>query len=135
MPLPYLHELLTGPQLFKKAIQTQLVSLMLICWIVIIRWIALYSNSSLYGHPLTSDTSLLQFALSPLHFLYKCNPSNMDTPLIWTLSMPPYFLYKGFDWGQVHVAAARKRSHQWCVSLTPKNTKTSGRMTCHCFLV
>ena len=33
-----------------------------------------------------------------------------------------------------HVAAARKRSHQWCVSLTPSNTKTIGRMTCHCFL-
>ena len=32
-----------------------------------------------------------------------------------------------------HVAAARKRSHQWCVSLTPNNTKTMGRMTCHCF--
>ena len=32
-----------------------------------------------------------------------------------------------------HVAAARKSSHQWCVSLTPNNTKTMGRMTCHCF--
>ena len=35
---------------------------------------------------------------------------------------------------KVHVAAARKRSHQWCVSLTPNNTKTIGRMTCNCFL-
>ena len=34
-----------------------------------------------------------------------------------------------------HVAAAWKRSHQWCVSLTPNNTKTIGRMTCHCFLL
>ena len=25
-------------------------------------------------------------------------------------------------------------SGQWCVSLTPNNTKTIGRMTCHCFL-
>ena len=33
-----------------------------------------------------------------------------------------------------HVAAVQKRSHQWCVSLTPSNTKTIGRMTCHCFL-
>ena len=33
-----------------------------------------------------------------------------------------------------HVAAVQKRSHQWCVSLTPSNTKTLGRMTCHCFL-
>ena len=33
-----------------------------------------------------------------------------------------------------HVAAAWKRSHQWCISLTPNNTKTIGRMTCHCFL-
>ena len=33
-----------------------------------------------------------------------------------------------------HVAAAWKRSHQWCVSLTPNNTKTIERMTCHCFL-
>ena len=32
------------------------------------------------------------------------------------------------------VAAARKRSHRWWVSLTPNNTKTIGRMTCHCFL-
>ena len=31
-----------------------------------------------------------------------------------------------------HVAAARKRSHQWGVSLTPNNIKTMGRMTCHC---
>ena len=36
--------------------------------------------------------------------------------------------------GHVHVAAARKRSHQWCISLTPNNTKTIGRMTCLCFL-
>ena len=36
--------------------------------------------------------------------------------------------------GHVHVAAARKRSHQWCISLTPNNTKTVGRMTCLCFL-
>ena len=34
----------------------------------------------------------------------------------------------------LHVAAARKRSHQWCVSLTPNNTNTVGRMTRHCFL-
>ena len=34
-----------------------------------------------------------------------------------------------------HVAAApRKRSHQWCPTLTPKNTKTIERITCHCFL-
>ena len=33
-----------------------------------------------------------------------------------------------------HVAADQKRSHQWRVSLTPNNTKTIGRMTCHCFL-
>ena len=33
-----------------------------------------------------------------------------------------------------HIAATWKRSHQWCVSLTPNNTKTIGRMTCHCFL-
>ena len=31
-----------------------------------------------------------------------------------------------------HVVAAGKRSHQWCVSLTPNNTKTIGRMTCPC---
>ena len=36
-------------------------------------------------------------------------------------------------WGG-HLAAARKRSHQWCVTLTPNNAKTIGRMTCHCFL-
>ena len=32
-----------------------------------------------------------------------------------------------------HVAAALKRSHQWCVFLTPKNTKNIQRMTGHCF--
>ena len=26
-----------------------------------------------------------------------------------------------------------KRSLQWCATLTPRNTKTMGRMTCHCF--
>ena len=35
---------------------------------------------------------------------------------------------------QRDVAAAWKRSHQWCVSLTPNNTKTIVRMTCHEFL-
>ena len=39
---------------------------------------------------------------------------------------------KGKTWG--HVAAARKRSHQWRVSLTPNNTKIIGRIKCHCFL-
>ena len=34
----------------------------------------------------------------------------------------------------VYVAAARKRSHQFYVPLTPNNTKTIERMTCHCFL-
>ena len=33
-----------------------------------------------------------------------------------------------------HVAAVRERSHQWCVFLTPKNTKNIQRMTGHCFL-
>ena len=33
-----------------------------------------------------------------------------------------------------HLAAARKRSHQWCLTLTPNNTETVERMTCHCFL-
>ena len=32
------------------------------------------------------------------------------------------------------VAAARKRSHQWYVSLTPNNNNAIERMTCHCFL-
>ena len=36
------------------------------------------------------------------------------------------------NWG--HVAAARKRSHQWYLTLTPNNTKTIERLTCHCFL-
>ena len=29
-----------------------------------------------------------------------------------------------------HVAATRK-SHRWCLTLTPNNTKTIERMTCH----
>ena len=33
-----------------------------------------------------------------------------------------------------HVAATRK-SHRWCLTLTPNNTKTIERMTCHCFLL
>ena len=33
-----------------------------------------------------------------------------------------------------HLAAARKRSHQWCLALTPNITETIERMTCHCFL-
>ena len=33
-----------------------------------------------------------------------------------------------------HVAAARKRSHQWCLTLTPNNMETIERITCHCFL-
>ena len=44
------------------------------------------------------------------------------------LTWPAYGLRRS------HVAAARKRSHQWWVSLAPSNTKTIGRMTCHCFL-
>ena len=33
-----------------------------------------------------------------------------------------------------HVAAAWKRSQQWCLTLTPNKTETIERMTCHCFL-
>ena len=29
-----------------------------------------------------------------------------------------------------HVAASRKRCHQWCLTLTPNNTETIERMTC-----
>ena len=36
--------------------------------------------------------------------------------------------------GHVHVAAARRTSHQWCLTLTSNNTKTIERMTFHCFL-
>ena len=36
--------------------------------------------------------------------------------------------------GKKKEAAARKRSHQWCLTLTPNNTETIERMTCHCFL-
>ena len=36
--------------------------------------------------------------------------------------------------GHVHVAAARRTSHQWCLTLTSNNTKTIDRMTFHCFL-
>ena len=41
-----------------------------------------------------------------------------------------------FDTGAAgdSVAAARKRGHQWYLTLTPNNTKTIERMTCHCFL-
>ena len=35
--------------------------------------------------------------------------------------------------GQGHVAAARKRSHQWCLTLTPNNTETTEKMTRPCF--
>ena len=40
-----------------------------------------------------------------------------------------------FDTGAAgdSVAAARKRGHQWCLTLTPHNTKTIERMTCHRF--
>ena len=101
---------------------------MLICWIVIYPMDSIIQSIlsvQTYRHTLNTDTSLLQtVCFVPLHFLYKRNPNN-HTPLS---------ILMGFDWGQVHVAAPQKRSHQWCVSLTPKNTKTSGRMTCHCFL-
>ena len=40
--------------------------------------------------------------------------------------------WKCLNFGQV--AAALERSHQWCLTLTPNNTKTIERMTCHCFL-
>ena len=33
-----------------------------------------------------------------------------------------------------HVAAARKRSHQWCLTLTSNNTETTKKMTRPCFL-
>ena len=32
------------------------------------------------------------------------------------------------------VAAARKRSYQWCPTLSSNNTETIERMTCYCFL-
>ena len=36
--------------------------------------------------------------------------------------------------GGGHVAAAWKRIHQWCLTLTLNTTETIERMTCHCFL-
>ena len=48
------------------------------------------------------------------------------TSSIWVPPHPPGT--------HLHVAAAREISHQWCVSLTPNNSKTIGSMTCHCFL-
>ena len=41
-------------------------------------------------------------------------------------------LFQTKQWG--HVAPAQKRSHKWCLTLTPKNTSIIERMTCHCFL-
>ena len=41
-------------------------------------------------------------------------------------------LFQTKQWG--HVAAALKRSYQWCLNLTPNNTETIERITCHCFL-
>ena len=34
-----------------------------------------------------------------------------------------------------HVAAVWKRGYQWCLALTPNNTKTIQRMKCNCFLL
>ena len=47
------------------------------------------------------------------------------------------FLFKKRFYGKTlpkDVAAPGKRSQQWCLTLTPNNTKTIERMTCPCFL-
>ena len=63
-------------------------------------------------------------------------------PIRYNIDPPEWYRYKAvYNFANIsfnisslgHVAAARKRSHQWWVSLTPNNTKTMGRMTCHCF--
>ena len=50
-----------------------------------------YSRTSLYGHPLNTDTSLLRtvFLLPSPYIFSLLNPLNMDTPSLGTLSMPP----------------------------------------------
>ena len=49
------------------------------------------------------------------------------------LSPNDTFLYALARFGFVggHVAAVRKRSRKWCLTLTPQNTKTIERMTQH----
>ena len=43
-------------------------------------------------------------------------------------------LQKTIQWIWESCSSCSKRSHQWCLTLTPSNTETIERMTCHCFL-
>ena len=60
----------------------------------------------------------------------KNNRDNTRTNTMWVTCPHNTVITKMFG----SCSSYSGRSHQWCVSLTPKNTKTSGRMTCHCFL-
>ena len=75
--------------------------------------------------------------LSSKYSLRKCMELRLENLFVdgvrpWALGQPLGIPVKKKN--VCHVAAAWKRSHQWCVSLTPNNTKTNGRMTCHCFV-
>ena len=66
---------------------------------------------------------------------FRASATNKGKLLRCLTEMPGYWTtycieFYRFEKHTFLVAAARRRSHQWCVSLTPSNTKTIGRMTC-----
>ena len=75
--------------------------------------------------PSAMNTRIGSFYYVRNHLAFFCpiNPKTLKCVQRWRVSL--------HNCGRV--AAAWKRSHQWCVFLTPNNTKTMGRMTCHCF--
>ena len=60
----------------------------------------------------------------------KNNRDNTKTNTMWVTCPYNKVITKMFG----SCSSYSGRSHQWCVSLTPNNTKAIERMTCHCFL-
>ena len=71
------------------------------------------------------------FTSKLMHFRGSKNELEILQIALASTLCPLYFGFRYIKILEGHVAAARKRSHQWCV--TPNNAKTMGRMTCHCF--
>ena len=105
---------------------------------------ALIVASPQFGDHVTKETTRIGVDLSQRGIWYKWVAWRLQVSLaIWSSELflalsgrTVTFRAKpaGSKPWEGHVAAAQKKSHQWCLTLTPNNTETIERMTCHCFL-
>ena len=93
-----------------------------------------YSRTSLYGHPLNTDTSLLRtvFLLPSPYIFSLLNPLNMDTPSLGTLSMPPPTAASELTGSDSHDSPRFAWLHSVCLSLTTSKSPRDSQIMWYC---